>query len=100
MGINDELKRASHEFKHQMNLKGKDTKLCTVCRGRGCTESAGEDEYGCYKSPPPCRACGGLGILEFACAPVDRVIAIKAEIARLQKELKELKKTKNNSRIE
>lgn len=88
------IKAVAERMEHDRNMAGKTKAPCAApgCK-RGITEPGytDYDGYGSiYRQTAYCRACGGHGFVEVACAPEVEAAAIKREIVGLRARLRKL----------
>lgn len=91
------MQETAARLEHERNLDGKTLAKCTAPKCVNGVTERGHDAYdgnGRYWEPAAhCRACGGRGQVEVACAPEVEAAAIKIEMAGLRKRLRELERS-------
>lgn len=89
------LRETAERVEHGLNLRGKTRVSCGSCGGKGHSEPSriDYDAHGSYwVESRPCLFCGGESSIEVDCSPAAEEAAIKREVERLRKRLKELRR--------
>lgn len=88
----DHCRKVAAEFEHERNLRGKTTKRCDACGGRGNMGDYREDDYGSTIPATACRHCAGNGFVEITCSQKSQAAAVRAEINNHRTAIKALRK--------